>query len=280
MTEVATFSTDVPVEIRLADGTVRREQLAAGEAEQVVGVDGQPISLSGIASINPPPQRWTGSVLVSGSIVRGNTHTEDLGVSINAALRRKDQRHDDRTTLQGAYNFGQQRDETTGEDEVNTDNWMAAGKYDYFWTPKLYGYANMKVEHDRIADLNYRLAPGVGLGYQWIERPDLNVNGETGITYVYEDYITGGEEDHIALRLAYHVDKKLNDKVLVFHNLEYLPAFEDPGDFNLTTDAGIRATLTETFFTEFRVEWKHDSTPAPDTSKNDYRYILGVGWTF
>ena len=44
--------------------------------------------------------------------------------------------------------------------------------------------------------------------------------------------------------------------------------------------SGIRADLTESFFTEFKVEWKYDPTPADDASRSDLRYILGVGWNF
>jgi putative salt-induced outer membrane protein YdiY len=157
---------------------------------------------------------------------------------------------------------------------------MAFGKYDYFSTPKVYTYAIMKGEHDRIADLNYRLSPGVGIGYQWVERPDFNFFTEVGYSYVYEDYISGGQNQACSLRFAYHVDKKFTDVWSVFHNFEILPAIDDPSEYNLTTDAGVRAAFTAAFFTEFRVEWKRDSEPAPGADKNDLRYILGVGWKF
>ena len=87
-------------------------------------------------------------------------------------------------------------------------------------------------------------------------------------------------DPRIAFRLAYHLDHALNDQVSVFHNMEILPAFEDPGDYNMTTDAGIRAKLTKDFFSEFKVEWKRDTTPAPGADKNDLRYVLGIGWLF
>ena len=88
-----------------------------------------------------------------------------------------------------------------------------------------------------------RLAPGVGVGYQWVETADFNFNTEAGVSYVYEDYSNDGNNDRVALRLAYHLDKKLNDKVSIFHNLEWLPAFDDPGDYNLNIDAGVKAHI-------------------------------------
>jgi putative salt-induced outer membrane protein YdiY len=224
--------------------------------------------------MNPPPEKWTGAVVVAGQIVRGNTRTDDLSIDVDAMLRRNNEVHNDRTTLQGAYNLGLVDSVTT------TDNWFVSGKYDYFFDPKLYGYGLVKLERDRIANLDYRVSPGVGLGYQWIESPEMNFNTEAGVSYVHEEYRTGGTDDTLAARLAYHFDKKLHDKLSVFHNFEIVPGWCDPHDFNLTTDAGIRADLTATFFAQFKVEWKHDSTPAPGSGKNDYRYLLGIGWRF
>jgi hypothetical protein len=76
------------------------------------------------------------------------------------------------------------------------------------------------------------------------------------------------------------MDKKVNDKVTLFHNLEYVPSLEDAEEFNINADAGVRATLTEKMFAEFKFQWKHDSEPAPGAQENDLRYILGVGWSF
>jgi putative salt-induced outer membrane protein YdiY len=278
--KVQTFSTDEPLEIRTADGNSVRGQITALQDDQLQLGGNRTIALGTIRQFNPPPETWTGSILATGSIARGNTNTDDLGVDVTTVLRRTAMPNNDRITLDGAYNFGRQRDPATGAKVTSTDNWSAEGKYDRFWTDKLYGYVNLKAEHDRVAALNYRLSPGIGLGYQWVETPDRHFNTEAGFTYVYEDYISAGNDDHVALRLAYHFDQRLNERVSLFHNLEYLPAIEDPGDYNLTADAGVRADLTESFFSELKLEWKRDSTPAPDADKNDLRYILGIGWKF
>jgi hypothetical protein len=280
MNDVETFSTDMPIEIRTADGRKLNEPVTTAEAEQVRTTGGEVLSLAGVTKINPPPEVWHGSVLVSGAIARGNTNTDDLGIAIAAGLRRINETVNDRFTLGGAYNFGRQRDPDTGDKTTTTDNWNAFGQYDYFWQPKLYNYANFKVEHDRIADLNYRLSPGVGVGYQWAERPDFHFNTEAGVAYVYEDFISGGDNQHCAVRFAYHIDRKFNDVWSVFHNFEILPAIDDPHDYNLSTDAGVRASITTALYSEFRVEWKRDSDPAPGAEKNDLRYVLGVGWKF
>jgi hypothetical protein len=280
MEKVKSYTTDAPAEIRLKPKGEVKEKIASATTQEVTTQGGQKIATSDIKQINPPAEKWTGGVVVNGMLTNGNSHSETLGIDFAAALRRDHDDVDDRFSLAGGYHFGRQRDPSTGDSSTNVDDWFAQGKYDNYWTPQWYGYALFRVDHDQIANLNYRLAPGVGIGYQWIEQPTMNFSTEAGISYVYEDYSNDGTNEFLALRLAYHFDKKLNDVFSLFHNLEYLPAFEDPGDYILNVDGGVRAKISKSFFTEFKVEWRRDSTPAPGALKNDLRFLLGVGWAF
>jgi putative salt-induced outer membrane protein YdiY len=279
MANVETFTTDAPVDIRMKgkqpDVTGK---VAEGDAAKYKTQDGREVAVSEVKVFNPPPRKWTGSVLLNSTLARGNTDSFDLGFAARAELRRDEQPYSDRFLLAAEYNYG-----TTGRGDnttTDTDNWMAGAKYDKFWTEKWYGYANFEADHDRIAAINYRLKPGVGVGYQWYETPSFKFNTEAGVSYVYQDFDPGGHDDYVALRLAYHLEKQVNESFTLFHNLEWLPAFEDPGDYLLATDAGVRAKLTKQMFSEFKVEWNRDSTPAPDSLKNDLRYVLGLGWAF
>jgi putative salt-induced outer membrane protein YdiY len=278
MANVRTFTTDAPATIQPKAAPRVEGRITDGDATKVTTEAGQTFTLSDVKSVNPPPIKWTGFVLANLSIARGNTETVDAGVEALAVLRRDTDTANDRFTLSGSYNFASTG---TGDDSVTTEeNVTASAKYDRYFTEKLYGYGIVTYEKDHIADLQFRLSPGVGVGYQWVESPTFNFQTEAGVSYVFEDFDPGGDNDFVALRLAYHVDKKLSDKVLVFHNVEYLPAFEDFEDYLIRADAGLQADLTKTFFSQFKVEWDYDSTPAPGRDKSDYRYLVGVGWRF
>jgi putative salt-induced outer membrane protein YdiY len=286
MKDVQTFTTDASVQMRMQDNSIVRDKIAANAdipatqpATQPAAVvaNGKAVAVTDIKRLNAA-QAWTGSVLVNGNLSRGNTHTEALGIAADATLRRDDEVYDDRFSLTAGYNFGNQT--VDGVSSTSADNWFAQMKYDKFFTEKWYGYGLFRYDHDRLAFLNYRLSPGVGVGYQWIESADFNFRTEAGLSYVYEDYSTGGTDDRVALRLAYHVDKKLNPDVSLFHNLEWLPGIMDPGDYNLNADAGVRAKLTDSMFSEFKLQYQRDSTPAPGALKNDIQMLLGVGWQF
>jgi putative salt-induced outer membrane protein YdiY len=274
--DVDTFSTDAPAAVHLNDGSVVRDRIEAGGAGAVRTAGGRPVPLSSVESINPNRDRWTGSVVAGGLIARGNSDTTSLNVNAEASRRTLK----DRLSGSASYIFSRDRNPDTGDKNTTADNWSAAGKYDYFFTKKVYGFASLRAEHDRIADLDLRLTPSLGVGYQWVEKPDLNFNTEAGLAWVYEEYSDADSEEHVAARLAYHVDKKFNERVSLRHNLEYLPSLEDASDFNVNTDVGLRTSLTKNMFTELKVEWKYDATPAPGADKNDQRFLLGVGWSF
>ena len=160
------------------------------------------IALKDVAKINPPPVKWTGSIVGNALITTGNSETENFGLSVSAVRRSEI----DRITLGGAYYYGRQKEKDTDKDETTVDNWFVAGKYDYFLTKQLYLYGATRVEQDQIADLDLRLTIGGGVGYQWFETPTFNFNTEAGLAWVYEQFTNNGTDDHLAARLAYHLD--------------------------------------------------------------------------
>src|SRR5262245_58828324 len=244
LSKVKTFSTEEPIVIKSGDATVRSK--VSGGADGTVTVVpetsgvAEVIALKDLTQINPPPVQWTGSITGNALITRGNSHTENIGVTLNAVRRGEH----DRLTLGGGYYYGRERDKDTDEENTTIDNWFVLGKYDYFLTKKFYLYGALRTERDTIADLELRLTVGPGVGYQWYETPTFNLSTEAGVAWVYEDYRGQKSQDHWAGRLAYHVDWMPHKALKLFHNLEWLPSFEGPvDDYNLNLDAGLRATI-------------------------------------
>jgi len=278
--KVKTIASDGPMDVVLADGTkIHGKAVAGPDGQLTLAPEGDApargIAFADVKKINPPAVKWTGSVLVGGTMTRGNTKTESLNAAAHAVLRREN----DRTTLDATYLYGREHVPGDGIHETQ-NNWAVEGKYDYFFSPRAYAYGDVRAERDVIAGLDLRLTPGVGAGYQWVDEPKLKFNTEGGVSYLYRSYSNDGTDESVSLRLAYHFNAKINDKVAFIHDLEYFPGLNRLDNYLITSDAGIRTTLTEKMFAEFRIEWRYDSKPAPGKTYNDLRYILGVGWNF
>ncbi len=282
MADIKTFSTDEPIEIALTDGTVVQQKVTAANEGQIAIQPGgaaqpQTLDLANVVKVNPEKPRWKGVVTAGATLVRGNTESATATIGAEAA-RRTD---NDRITLGAGYFFAKQRDNTTRDDSTIADNWFAKGQYDRFLTEKFYAYGNIRYEKDRIANLDMRLSPGIGFGYQWVERADLNFSTEGGASWIFEKYTEPSEtRTYMAGRLAYHLDKSFNTFVKGFHNLEYIPSFEHVDTFLLNTDVGLRAALTARLALEAKAQMAYNSQPSEGRDKKDVRYILGVGWTF
>lgn len=279
VSKVATYEFDREVAVQPRNEP-KLTGIPTGDA-QTIKVNDKTYAYNQIKYINPPAEDWSGAIVANFQLERGNTNNLSLGIQADAQLRRDNERVDDRTTVKAQFNFGQSGGGSSGAPiSTDTDNWQIDGKYDNFWNEKLYGYVSGKLEHDRIADLYYRVSPGVGLGYQWFETPKVKFNTEAGLNYIHEQFDPTGTNDSAALRLAYNYTNQLNDRLSLFHNLEYLPAFEDPGDYLLNSDIGMRMNFTDRFFGQFKIQYKRDSTPAEEALKNDVQYMVGVGWSF
>lgn len=282
MSKVKTFSTDAPVVVGVKEQPPVSADVGAGPDRYVQtapapGAPPQPVAIADISAINPFPPAWTGSFSLNGLLTTGNSETEQLG--FRGALSKRWPH--DRLTFGAEYYYGRQEDPRTGDKSTTIDYAMALAKYDHFFTKKFYGYLVTKAERDVVADLELRLAPGAGVGYQWFERPTFNLSTEAGLAWVYENYKRTGWSEFFGPRLAYSVDWTPIHPLMLYHKLEYLPSFEDlGGDYLLNIDAGARLAVWKGLFAELRYEFRHDSTPASGRHRTDQRYILGAGWAF
>jgi len=282
LAKVRTFSTDAPVQVGIGKEAIVTSPVTAGEPRQVQaelspGAAPQPLPIADIRVINPFPPTWKGSLALNGLHTTGNTETEQLG--FNAELSKRWEH--DRLSLAAQYAYGKQGDPDSDEEITTVDYGMALAKYDHFFTERLYLYGLVKAERDGVAELEIRLSPGAGVGYQWFEGPTFNLSTEAGLVWVYEDFKRSGSRTSFGPRLAYSVDWTPIHRLKLFHKLEYLPTFEDLArDYLINADAGARLTVWKELFAELRYEFRYDSTPAPGRKNADSRYILGAGWAF
>lgn len=278
---VKTFSTDGPIKILLNDGNQINQTISEGPDGSFSTAPGgtlavQPIPINKIDKINPLPVTWTGSLVVNGLYAQGNTESEQLGVTFDA-MRRSDV---DRITAGAGYLFGEQK--INGVESTTEDDWYLRAAYNLFFTERLYGFVDGRVEKDRILNLDIRVTPSAGLGYQWVETPKFNLSTEAGIAYVYEDFTNEPTPNqNLSAKVAYHVDKTLFDSSLkLFQDVVYFPSIQNTSKYLLLTSSGLHVAMSKNMFSELKAEIDYDSNPAPGSRRTDERIILGVGWTF
>jgi putative salt-induced outer membrane protein YdiY len=281
--DVATFSSSGPITLRLADGAVTRQPVSKADPGAVQlapegGAAPQAVGLAEIKEINPtvPHAKWVGTASLNGSYARAETDTMTLGGAFDGT-RTTEQ---DRFAFSGAYNYGRQR--VDGLSSANANNWFAQGKYDYFFSPKFYGFGLTRVEADRVNLLKLRFSPGGGVGYQWVNRDSLHFNTDAGVSWIYEDYLNKPESDrNISIRLAYHLDKAWQQgRIKVYNDLALIPSLEDQSKFLAQADAGLRVGLVGSMFTELKVNVTYDNRPDPGARDFTSQVLIGLGVSY
>jgi len=285
LSNIQTLSSDGPIEVNLKDRTAFTQKVSSATPGLFViagseSTKAQEFAVADIVSINPPIKpipKWTGDISIGITSTHGNTQTEMISANANFSKRTEK----DRTTVSTDYAKGTQKDRNTGDDVTIEDWWRAKGKYDYFFSKKMYGYLDGRYEKDAVAELDRRMIIGLGGGYQWIESENMNFSSEFGLASLYEKFDNQTDSNsNITLQLGYNFDKKLRKNIKFVHDLTFYPSIDKFSDYYLTTTAGIRADFTETLFITLKGIFNYDTTPAIGSHRTDVKYFFGLGYRF
>ena len=275
VTKIKKISTAAPVEVHLQSGEVLKGQLKATEDSQItVERSGERETTSfdwkKVASINPPPSKWTGSITLGANSQTGNTHRNGASFVFDASRKTET----DRFSLGYQFNYAHEND------AITVRNHYGYLKYDYFFTKNFYGYLGMDLLSDTFRDLKLRIAVGPGVGYQVWDDPIKSLSVEAGLSYVNETHKVGADKDFLTARLGadfrYKITKLLNftDKVTLYPRLDHI------GRYLLRNEAALVAPVGSGWAMRLANILDRDSNPPAEIRKNDIQWILGLQYSF
>jgi putative salt-induced outer membrane protein YdiY len=269
---IRTFSTAAPLKVTLSDGTTIDAPAGQSDPGDITFNGDRKVAISQLDVVNPVP--LTGLFALGGSIIRGNSFADTLNASY--VLGYVTGREKFSTT--GEYTYGNSK--TAGVETTTTDRWELYGKYQHFYTPRFYGYADADLTKDRIAFLDFRFAPSVGVGYQIFNKSPLTLGTEIGVAWLYQKYTNATPtREPLAFKAAYHLTYDFNSAVSLFNDLTYYPTVPHVADYLVQADIGLHTKLSKKLFTELKIEWDYNAAPANGALKNDTRYIANIGYS-
>lgn len=218
----------------------------------------------------PPKYPWKSSIGAGLTLTRGNSDT--LLVTANAQT--------DKKTPNNEYNFG--ADGAYGEDSSvkNVDTIHAFGQYNHLFTKKFYGYARVEGLHDGIADLQYRLTVGPGVGYYFLKETNTTFSGEAGSSFVTQR-LGDVDDSYATLRVAEKFEHKFTNLGARFwESLEVLPQVDDFNNYIMNGEIGIESSLTKTISLKTFLVDNFNNEPAAGREKNDVKLVSGISYQF
>jgi len=289
--QVATLSTDTPVEIHTKQGSVLKDHALTSGAGgfRTTGtseVGPQEFKIEDLLAMNPPVEKnvvWSGELKGGADLERGNTDSDEVYAEFKAQRRTKADRVNFGLRYEGERNRAQSRD-AAGERnwDTTTREINARLRYDYFITKQLFWWAGSEAEKDGMKDLDLRFVGGGGIGYDWFETKDLVLQTAVGLTWVSENYQeTDNDADYIGLLFNWKLEKLLIAQLKFFHEGSWLPGLGESWERNVVnTETGLRLNLTTALFVEGKVVFEWDTPPSAGTQRNDTDYIFAVGYKF
>lgn len=273
--KVSKISTSGSVDVHLADGEILKGQLSTTEDNRIISEGGAGRGAASfdwkqVASINPPPSRWTGNITVAGNVQTGNVHSTGASASVTASKKTAT----DKFTLIYQFNYSSENGVMTAR------NHYGLLKYDYFFSKKFYGYMSTELSSDTFRDLKLRVAVGPGAGYQLLDDLRKSLFVEAGLSYVSENRTKGEDKDYLTVRLGAHLEYKiaeflvLSDRLIIYPRLDYF------GEYILRNEAGLAAPVGSGWALKLNNIIDRDSNPPPGVQKTDVQWLLGMQYSF
>jgi len=215
---------------------------------------------------------WSGDISLGYNKASGNTENSQLSVS-GYANRKTD---DNEFTSKGNAYY------SSSEREMDTQKWYGMARYAFsFWGRKWYNFYRLEADHDKFADIDYRLIPSAGLGYWFSDTPDWKFMVEVGGGFEHTNFKGATEDSNEAVLIPrVFLEKKLFDRSRISEEVFFYPSVSETGEYRIHSETKFTNPINDNMALEIGLIDDYDSDPPGDTKRNDVRLISSVKYTF
>ena len=216
----------------------------------------------------PPPPAWITSVGAGLTRTGGNSDTSSYNLAGNVTY---DPRGKNVFRAEVLY----LRASDSGEATV--DRTLAILRDEYTMSGRLFAFGEVGYQRDRFKQVDYLIAPLVGLGYKAVDHEQLLVAVDAGVGGAFEKLEEQDATADFALKAGERLEWKASGTATVFQKAAALWKAGDFGDAYYRFEAGVAAALTKRL--ELKVAFADDykARPArPELDKNDTALIVSL----
>jgi putative salt-induced outer membrane protein len=219
---------------------------------------------------------WRGTGGAGLSVTSGNTDTQALNLAVDMASATAT----DKITLGGGINYAKSKDQKTGKNEPTTNNWSAAGQYDYNLSPQIFVFGKLGLESNKIVDLSLRATVAGGVGYKVIDSKELAFNVFGGLGYSTDKYSKGQPAktkfSRASLMFGEESSHVLSATTTFKQRLEVYPGVSGDKAKIAKFTAGLGVAMSSTLNLTVGLTDNYNSAPAAGRKKNDLGLFTGI----
>jgi len=166
--------------------------------------------------------------------------------------------------------------------KMDAQKWYGSVRYAFsFWGRKWYNFYKFESDHDRFANVDYRLVPSTGIGYWFSDREDWKAMAETGIGFEHTNFRNETKDNNEAILMPrVFFEKELFGASKLSQDTTLYSTFDDFGDYRLHSEAAFTNPISDNLSLRLSLIDDYNSNSAKETKKNDLRFTSSLVYSF
>ena len=215
---------------------------------------------------------WQRKISVGYNKSSGNTQNNQLSTHLYA----------NRKTARDEFTMKLEAYHSSSNKKMDSQKWYGMSRYAFsFWDRKWYNFYKLETDHDRFANIDYRVIPSIGIGYWFSDEPDWKTMVELAIGFEHTNFRdTSNSSNEAILVPRGFLEKKFIGESSLSQDIFLYPYLQDTDKYRLHSETTVTNPIND------RLSWKIsfiddlNSDPKGSAKKNDYSLITSLDYAF
>lgn len=218
------------------------------------------------------PKLWQVKISAGYSESSGNTEKAEASLGVHA----------NRKTQDNEFTVGGNAFYSSSDEKMDGQKWSGAVRYAFsFWERKWYNFYKLEGDHDRFANIDYRVIPSLGIGYWFSDTPDWKAMAEVGAGYEHTHFRDDTDDSNEAVLIPRaFLEKRLFGKSRIKEDVFFYPSLEDTDEYRIHSETTFTNPINEHLALSISVIDDYNSNPPKGIKKNDIRVVTSLDYNF
>ncbi|MFC1646156.1 YdiY family protein [Candidatus Omnitrophota bacterium] len=245
--------------------TINKKHISRIEDEQAVAQVSQPAEA--------PEFPWERELSIGYLKSTGNTKKSEL-TSAFSVHRKRDI---DETTLKAEAYY------SSSDRKMDAKKWSLLGRYalSFGFENKSFNFYRLEVDHDRFANIKYRITPSLGVGHWFSDKPEWKLMAEIGFGVEHTKFRDETKENtepiltpRVYLEKLVFDDSKFTQDIIMYPSLKELGEVRLHGETSFVNPINDKLSLKLSWINDY------DTEPASGKTRHDMRFTSSLLYKF
>lgn len=173
---------------------------------------------------------------------------------------------------------------SANNDLMDGQKWDVLGRYlyDFVQEGEWFTFYQFLADHDRFADIHYRLTPSAGFGYHLARSKDWVCSVDAGFGVRFERHRINPSADDVFPTAVGHtfMKKTVFSKAFLSEDFVVYPGLEAQVASTLRSETVFSNPVTDRLSTELRYIIDYNTAPSEGNKHSDIQLLGGINYTF